>query len=176
MPALDKIRWENYARNIAKGMTQADAYEDAGFTRSKQAASALANNPVILQRVQELRAERERILSGPTVYDEDADTDNGEPLVEVTMEWVIERLAANVVSAQSTGNHGAANKALEMLGHHLGLSFSDKKAPSGDEGKTGGNMGTGNTFNILQLTEGLKQHAAALEQMPMKDVTPEDDG
>lgn len=170
MPRLDKPRYETFARGLARGKTQEVAYEEAGFSPNRQNASRLANNPLILQRVEEIKAERERMMSAPVVHDEDDENDFGEPMIEVTPTWVIERLAANVVSAQSVGNHSAANKALEMLGHHLGMSFSDKKGGSEDAEK-GAGLGSGNTFNILQLTDKLSQHAAAIEHM--KDITPE---
>lgn len=169
MAALSKPKYENFARNLSRGMTQADAYEEAGFTRDQANAQKLANNPVILQRIQEIKEERERILSGPNVHDPDDENDAGEPLIEVTEKWVIERLAANVVSAQSIGNHGAANKALEMLGHHLGMSFNDKKAPSGENNQTPG-LGSHNTINILQVTDALHEHGKRIAEM--KDITP----
>ena len=172
MPALEKTKYETFARNLARGMTQEEAYEQAGFSRSRSAAARLANNPLILERVEEIKKERERLLTAPVVHDEDDENDHGEPLIEVTPTWVIERLAANVVSAQSVGNHSAANKALEMLGHHLGMSFSDKK-PGSDDGDKAAGLGSGNTFNILQMTDRLLEHGNAIEHKPMKDVTPE---
>lgn len=175
MPVLDKPKYETFARNLARGMIQEEAYEQAGFSRSSQGASRLANNPAIMERVEEIKAERERLLSVPTVYDEGDENGHGEPLIEVTTAWVIERLAANVVSAQSVGNHSAANKALEMLGHHLGMSFSDKKGGDGDGEGKGGSLGNNNTINILQLTDRLAQHAQAIAH-EMKDITPEKSG
>lgn len=170
MPVLTKPKWENMARNLARGMTQPDAYEQAGFKRDATNASRLANNPVILERVQEIQEEREKILSGPNAYDPEADDGEGEQ-VAITQEWVLERLAANVISAQTVGNHSAANKALEMLGQYLGMSFADKTAPAKGDNHENPGLGTGNTFNVLSMTEGLAQMLAP--PAPIKDITPE---
>lgn len=172
MPALEKPRWENFARNLARGMTQINAYVEAGFAAGSPGnAQKLANSPVIVDRVREIQAEREQILSGPTVSIDGEESENGLPFETVDMDWVIERLAANVQSAMTMGNHSAANKALEMLGHHLGMTFADSKA-KGDPDKNPEGGGGGNTYNILQLTEALGAHQHQIEQQKMKDVTP----
>lgn len=169
MPALTKPKWENMARNLARGMTQEEAYAQAGFVRNAANAHRLATNPVVLERVDELRDEREEILSGPNVFDPEQG-DEGEQIA-VTPEWVIERLAANVISAQSTGNHKAANEALQMLGQYLGMSFADKTQKSKDGESHGPALGGGNTFNILQLTDALTEHTQKLTN-GMTDITP----
>jgi phage terminase small subunit len=43
----------------------------------------------------------------------------------LTTEWVIQELRENVAAAQLAGDYGPANKALELLGKHLGM-FGDK--------------------------------------------------
>lgn len=172
MPALEKANWENFARNLAKGMVQNEAYVQAGFKSHSGAASTLANNPVILERVEEIKKEREAILAGPSVHDDEEENGHGEPLVLVNEQWVIQKLAAVVVSAMAVGNHSAANKALEMLGQNLGMSFADQKAKAADPNAPAG-LGQGNTFNFLAVNDLLSQHSARLEQKTaMKDVTP----
>jgi hypothetical protein len=172
MPALEKPRWENFARNLARGMTQIKSYTEAGFAGGSPGnAQKLANNPVIVERVREIVAEREELMSGPTVAIDPEESENGIPYEKVDMDWVIQRLATNVTSAMTMGNHSAANKALEMLGHHLGMTFADSKA-KGDPDKNQEGAGGGNTYNILQLTEALGAHQQQIEQQKMKDVTP----
>ncbi|MEQ8308043.1 MAG: hypothetical protein RIA09_15915 [Hoeflea sp.] len=176
MPVLEKPRWEIFARNLARGMTQHKAYIEAGFAPGSPGnAQRLANNPLVVDRVKEIQEEREEILSGPTVSIEGEESENGLPFETVDMNWVIERLAANVQSAMTMGNHSAANKALEMLGHHLGMTFADK-IKGGDPDNLPNGGGGGNTYNILQLTEALGEHAKRIENSQMKDISPPKDG
>lgn len=169
MPVLDKAKWENFARNLARGMTQADAYEQAGFVRDAQSASRLANKAIILERVEEIKAERDAILAGPNAFDPEADDGEGDQIA-ITAEWVLERLAANVISAQTMGNHKAANEALAMLGQYLGMSFADKTAKSKEGDPNLPALGNGNTFNILSMTESIEKMTES-----MKNITPPGD-
>jgi phage terminase small subunit len=61
MPALSNDRHEVFAQARARGMTQAAAYEHAGFRESRGAGSRLANDPVIAARITELAAELKEI-------------------------------------------------------------------------------------------------------------------
>lgn len=54
MPQLDNIRWELMAQELAKGKKQGAAYKAAGFKFNSRSAAKLANNEVIVGRVQEL--------------------------------------------------------------------------------------------------------------------------
>lgn len=54
MPVLSNPKHERFARELAKGKSQADAYEKAGYTPSEQHASRLARNGKISARVSEL--------------------------------------------------------------------------------------------------------------------------
>jgi hypothetical protein len=167
MPVLENTRWEDYARALARGAVQEDAYEAAGFNKHRGAASRLANNPVIVERVREIKAERAALLSGPTVHDEDQQNEHGEHTIPINNDFVLQQLAKVSLSAQQVGNHKDAIKALEMLGQYLGLSFADKTktAQEGNSNPAGG----GNTFNILALTDALAKHT---NQIEMKNITP----
>lgn len=171
MPALEKPKWEAMARNLARGMVQEEAHAQAGFARHSGAASRMANHPEIVARVEEIRNEREAILAGPSVIDEGEENDHGDNLFIVNETWVIQQLAKNVVSAQQVGNHSAANKALEMLGQHLGMSFADSKAKAADGSNP--SLGQGNTFNFMAVNDMLTNHRQQIEQKTkMKDITP----
>jgi len=54
MPVLSNPRHERFAQELAKGKTADDAYEAAGFKRSRSAASRLSTNVNIKSRVAEL--------------------------------------------------------------------------------------------------------------------------
>lgn len=49
----------------------------------------------------------------------------------VSQDWIIEHLRANVDEAKSALQYSASNKALELLGKHLGM-FVDKVEHSGE--------------------------------------------
>jgi phage terminase small subunit len=54
MPQLANARHERFAQELAKGKSQADAYEAAGYTYSRSAAARLAADVNICQRVSEM--------------------------------------------------------------------------------------------------------------------------
>lgn len=56
MPVLKKARYELFAQNVAKGQSQADAHENAGFKRNDGNASKLAGNPDVAARIKEIKA------------------------------------------------------------------------------------------------------------------------
>jgi hypothetical protein len=109
MPVLDKPSWEKFAKAVATGKTQRAAYKLSGF-RAKDvdsAASDLANNPKVKQRIRELTA---RV------------TDKAIERAALTKEWVLEGLRSNAEKAlQVEGGSAVAYRALELLGNHLGL-------------------------------------------------------
>jgi hypothetical protein len=55
MSACKTERQERFAHFIAKGMSQIDAYEAAGYRRDGKAASRAARRPGVATRVRELR-------------------------------------------------------------------------------------------------------------------------
>lgn len=54
MPVLDHPRWEIFAQERAKGKTEVQAYELAGFSPDDGNASRLADRPEVKARIQEL--------------------------------------------------------------------------------------------------------------------------
>ena len=56
MTALKNPKHEYFAQGLAKGQTQADAYENAGYKPSEQNASRLTSNDKVQDRIAELQA------------------------------------------------------------------------------------------------------------------------
>lgn len=56
MPVLSNPKHELFAQAVAKGKTQAEAYQIAGYRPSEQHASRLARNGKVISRVAELQA------------------------------------------------------------------------------------------------------------------------
>ena len=54
MPVLIKPRWERFSQELAKGKTQVEAYEIAGYSPHDSNAAALAQEPEIQGRVAEI--------------------------------------------------------------------------------------------------------------------------
>src|ERR1019366_8208140 len=109
MPVLDRPSWEKFAKAVASGKTQRAAYKACGFKAkdADSAASDLDNNPKVKQRIKELTA---RV------------TDKAIERAALTKEWVLEGLRSNAEKAlQVEGGSAVANRALELLGNHLGL-------------------------------------------------------
>jgi phage terminase small subunit len=132
MGQLKNARHERFAQNITARMSQADAYQDAGYKRHTGNASALAQNQSILERVAEIIGNRE--------YVERAATEKAAAALAVDKEWVLRRLVENVdramtvapvldVEGKETGEFkydgNVANRALELVGKHLGM-FIDR--------------------------------------------------
>ncbi|WP_453977332.1 terminase small subunit [Brevundimonas sp. Marseille-Q4549] len=55
MPVLSNAKHERFAQGIAKGLSQTDAYTEAGYKGDRTAASRLSTNVNISKRVAELQ-------------------------------------------------------------------------------------------------------------------------
>lgn len=102
MPVLANARHERFAQELAKGKSQADAYQAAGYEPSEPNASRLTRNDKVQKRVAELQARAvENVL--------------------LTREWVLEQLVDNASKAKAAGDFGPSNQALNLLGKELGM-------------------------------------------------------
>lgn len=57
MPVLDNARHERFAQELAKGVSQVEAYRLAGYERNESHASRLVSNGKVAERVAELKQE-----------------------------------------------------------------------------------------------------------------------
>jgi hypothetical protein len=55
VPALDNPKHERFAQQLAKGKSQAEAYQEAGYAPSEPHASRLASNGKVAARVAEIQ-------------------------------------------------------------------------------------------------------------------------
>ena len=118
MPQLSNNKHELYARNMAVGMTQIDAFVAAGYEHNYGNASTLANKKHVKDRVTELMDERRagREIDNTDVNAEIADSEFG-----INEAWVVRQLKTNSTEARDAGQYAASNKALEILGKVCGL-------------------------------------------------------
>lgn len=140
MPTLKNPKHERFAQELAKGTTAEKSYEAAGYKANRGNATKLKQNESILRRVPELLALRERMHGQSTA--------KAIERVSLTKEWVLAKLIDNVQRAsqavpvldadgKETGEYryqgAVANRALELLGKHLGM-FVELHELSGKDG------------------------------------------
>jgi hypothetical protein len=106
---------EKFAQLVVSGRKLADAYVEAGYARPKtlqdlwNKASGLRAKPNVAARIAQLR-------------------DAAASHAAMDLAWVLKRLRENDADAASVGDYRASNRALELIGRHLGI-FDVKKAP-----------------------------------------------
>lgn len=144
---------ELFAKFLAEGCNQLDAYVNAGYEPSSANASTLANKPLVKARVEELKHAAERRELEFQVMRREA-AGSPEKVVEVA-EWTFQRvmdmMAENVKLAQIAGEYRAANETLKMMGESLNM-FQKAKADA-DRGNAPGAQNTlaliGQVTNLL---------------------------
>ena len=110
---LDNQKWENFARYIASGETQAKAAVLAGFKEANAhiRGCVLMKKPEIRLRVEELkRVSSERAVTG----------------LSLNKSWVLQNLKDNVEAAKEEDDHSAVNRGLELIGKEIGM-FVERK-------------------------------------------------
>lgn len=117
MPVLSNPRHERFAQELAKGKSQIEAHELAGYKPHRGNASSLAQDKSILERVSELHGERAHIEQEATQKAADA--------LSIDKQWVMARLISNATNAAASEDYAPSNKALELLGKELGM-FIDR--------------------------------------------------
>jgi hypothetical protein len=133
---------ELFAKFLAEGCTQLDAYTNAGYEPSSSNASTLASQPLVKQRVEELRAEIERKSVEFDILRKQA-AGSPESAVEVaawTFQRVMDMMASNVKFAQAAGEYKAANECLKMMGD--ALKMFEKAQADATSGKQAGPQNT----------------------------------
>jgi phage terminase small subunit len=131
MPVLSNPRWEAFCQAYACGEHAGNAracYRATYRKDNRQAASRLRQRDDIVQRVAEIRAE--------ITAQEGEATRQATEALGISKEWVLEKLVENVERSMQhkavldedgapVGEYKydatAANKALELLGKHLGM-------------------------------------------------------
>lgn len=116
MAMLANVRHEAFAHAIARGATVDAAYVEAGYAANRGNASRLNANEGVRARVGELKEVVAKIQkrSFQSVVANEA--------------WVIEQLIGVVMDARSAEkpDSAGANKALHLIGLHLGM-FVERK-------------------------------------------------
>lgn len=116
MGMLENSRHEAFAHAIARGATASAAYVEAGYVRNDGNASRLNGNDTIMERVGELKSLVQKMQNLST------------HAVVANEQWVIEQLIGVVIDAraQEKPDSAGANKALNLIGLHIGM-FVERK-------------------------------------------------
>ncbi|MCC3246689.1 terminase small subunit [Methylocystis sp. WRRC1] len=125
MTALNNPKWERFAQELAAGKSSTDAYTTAGYKTDRKNAHKLRHHPDIIRRLSELLAERDKMNAEATKRATDA--------LSIDAAWVLAELVDNARAAKSKGDFGPANKALELIGRHLGM-FIERHELTGANG------------------------------------------
>lgn len=102
MPVLENPRYERFAQDIAKGMSQIDAYVNAGYKPNDGHAARLAGHGRIVARVAELK---ERAATR----------------AEISLQSLLEEAADIQAAAMEAKQHSAAITALTVKAKLAGL-------------------------------------------------------
>lgn len=176
MPILPNQRQEKFAQGLASGLTQQDAYREAGYSESAANASTQAKKPQIRARVLEIVQENE--LQGKSTPIPRIQTDHGTGMLTpeartLTEEWLVNQLMNNIQQAQIASKFREANTAIEMLGNYFGGIF-DKKNPV-DQTQKNKTKGGETASEGPSLVDMAGKMAAALSAQPDEDDEEDED-
>lgn len=122
MPRLKNKKHEKFSQFLAVGYNKAQAYIAAGFKPNRSNASSLSQDPLIINRVKELK-DQKFLLENEG--DEVAIQNQKVESHDVDKKWVMQQLIGNAKSCMAGNQRSAANRALELIGKELGM-FIDR--------------------------------------------------
>ena len=118
MPALENVRHERFAQELAQGKSQTEAYLAAGYSANEEAArraaSRLLTNVDITNRVIELQ-KAAAVKSG------------------VTLQWLLEQCQEIVREARENADFSAASMTVERAAKIAGLWVDQAKTQTTSE-------------------------------------------
>jgi hypothetical protein len=118
MAILRNVKHERFAQELANGNSAVKAHEFAGFSPNRANAGRLRHRDDIARRVAEILATRTKAVDKALM--------SAAERVGVNQEFVLRKLRRIATKAEREGDWAGANKALELLGRHLG-TFQDRK-------------------------------------------------
>lgn len=129
MAKLDNPKHEAFALNLAKGMKQGEAYIRAGYQGNPSAASRLATQPLIMDRVVALEKE---IMAKMTDVVARNDEEAVQSLADmgITMQWIASAYKNIYDSAIQDASYAAANTAVANIQKLLEM---EKTGNTGEE-------------------------------------------
>lgn len=132
MPKLENPKHEAFALNLAKGQKQGEAYVRAGYTGNPSAASRLAAQPAIVDRVAEL--EKDIMGRMSEVLDKNSE-EAARTLAEmgINMAWVATAYKKIYDKAIQDASYAAANTAVANIQKLIEVENNGGKAKDEDD-------------------------------------------
>lgn len=165
---LENQKQEKFARLVAiGGITDGDAYIQAGYNKSPAGASNLKKLDKVTARIAELqdvfdqspdiKEQFYQRLAQATFRDSVEKNLTPAEQLGITESYILQHLQENLLQAQSDGQYSSANKALELM---MKVLDKDKEVKNPDSKKNGGRTGIGtkktgnvNLNFLMQLSE-----------------------
>lgn len=161
MPVIPNARKEHFSRLLAKGgITQLEAYIQAGYSEKsgQSAASVLANDPMILNRVQELK---ERELDRGLIPEKELDLDGIVEADAITEDWLILQYQDLIRNSKQLGALKVARDCLLDIAAIKGIG----KANQQNAKDTNDKLPSPTTFNISLALERLSENRESLNNI-----------
>lgn len=170
MPVIPNARKEHFARLIAKGgLTQLEAYTQAGYSEKsgQSAASVLANDPIILNRVQELR---EKALDRSLPHESKMELETLVDPAKIDEDWILKQYQDVISKSKDVGALKVARDCLLDIAAIKGIGKANQQTGSTDD-----KLPAPPQINIQVALERLSQNRDSLESILANaiDVTSE---
>jgi phage terminase small subunit len=148
MPVLDNPKHEQFAQELAKGKTQVEAYELAGYKANEGNASTLASNPEVQGRVKEIKsvgAEKAAVtvqrvmeelakIGFSNMLDYVSINSDGDPHIDLSRMDREQAAAVQEITVQTRTEKGGENRPDAEV-KQVRFKLSDKRAALVDLGK-----------------------------------------
>ena len=171
MPILENAKHEAFANHLARGLKQAEAYAQAGYTPNPPAASRLAKSVAIKTRVEELKAEiHQKIQVAMTTPNEETFGTLKE--MGLTMDWVANAYKNIYEESVAAGQYAPANAAVKNIQTLIEIE---------NNGKTEDDVQDKPKVELSEVTAMLKEMRGIInatkdqDVVEMVDVTPPDE-
>ena len=113
MGVLRNPKWETFSQEIVKGRPALEAYVTAGYPRNRGNASRLRLHEAIKARIAELMGFKTAAVEAATL--------TAAEKAGLDAFWVLRSLRRNATLAARAGDRAASNRAVELIGKHLGM-------------------------------------------------------
>lgn len=171
MPRLENPKHDEFARLMAQGLKQGEAYIKAGYSENKGAASRLAASPRIQDRIEEYKKEIAlKVQTAMAVVSEE----NWQSLAEMglTIEWVATQYKLIYENSLTAGSFSAANTAVQNIQKLIEMEKNAKKDEDTDNGDK---ISVKDTLALLQGMRDIMTAPPAEKEHDYIDITPADE-
>ena len=119
MGVLRNPKWETFSQEIVKGRPALEAYVIAGYPRNRGNASRLRLHEAIKARIAELMGFKTAAVEAATL--------TAAEKAGLDAFWVLRSLRRNATLAARAGDRAASNRAVELIGKHLGMFINKNR-------------------------------------------------